>query len=961
MNLIGQQIDNYRIDRLLGEGGMGAVYQAHDVNLARDVALKVMHRQFARQSEFQRRFMQEAQAAARLDHPSIVRIYNFGMREGFLYMVMEYIAGGTLGKYLKRLQQSQQVIRLNETLPILAQVADALDYAHRQGVVHRDIKPDNILLRALDQPDREGDPPIRAVVTDFGLAKLVEGGIQTQTGTFMGTLPYMSPEQCLGKELDGRSDIYSLGVLLYQLTTGQLPFDIKSPTDAVMKHIKEVPPPPRKVRAGIPLPVEAVINQAIAKEPGDRFATGQALAQALRRVSANLTDEDVTQLAPPEKTVSLATQLLPAGTPAEPSRLGLDLTAMPGEARLLVARKGEEARAHPLDKQSLTIGRSADNDITLAAQGISRTHARIERAGDGWRITDLGSTNGTFLDDNRLLPDIPETWPAGQVVRIGDYFLRWQQVEGRTAPSPTALGRTYEAARPAQQPAGGIQPASALGQLSVVVNPASVTVAAGSRADLQVELLNQGTTVDHFTVRLEGLPEEWVTFSQTTAQLLPGARTALSFSVQPPPDSRAAAGQHPYRIVVVSSSNQKEVAATSGQIIIQPFARFTIDARPTRLRNKGVCRITVQNEGNAEATYSVIGRDPADALRFSGQRGRLKLSPGEQGSFDLEIAPETRPWLGGSSHHAFEIQVATPAGEKQTQAGQLEVTPRIPTWLLSLALVSFVLLCLSAAALYAFVASRERDAAAIAEAGTATAVFAEAATLQAEELLTREAEAAEATAIAEMTEQVIILTAEADEEAAATATVRIIETATAQAEADATATAQAAEQDAAAATATAQAVIDMTLTAAAAPTETPTPTPTPTPTETPTLAPVHGGGHFTYRAQVDGAVTIFLQPALGDPIPLVSGQEDAAVLDYTPAHGGRYAIWALAGGSETISLVQTDGSLVRQGINHGWGRITDADWSLDGQYLVVQAQVEGSPRYFYLTPNGDLISQPPLG
>jgi eukaryotic-like serine/threonine-protein kinase len=197
-DLIGQQIDNYRIETLLGEGGMGAVYRAHDIHLNRPVALKKISPRLARKPDFQRRFLQEAQAAARLNHPSIVQVHHFGARSDALYMAMSYIPGQSLGTYIRRLQETGRVIMLSESLIITAQIAEALGYAHRQGVVHRDVKPDNIMLKPLDAPEREGEPPIRAVVTDFGLAKLLEGGIETQTNTILGTLPYMSPEQCRG-------------------------------------------------------------------------------------------------------------------------------------------------------------------------------------------------------------------------------------------------------------------------------------------------------------------------------------------------------------------------------------------------------------------------------------------------------------------------------------------------------------------------------------------------------------------------------------------------------------------------------------------------------------------------------------------------------------------------------------------------------------------------------------------
>ena len=273
-DLIGKQIDQYRIDALLGQGGMGAVYRAFDINLARVVALKVAHPHLSAERVFQERFMQEARAAARLKHPSIVDVYNFGAHEGMLYMVNAFISGGSLGAYLKELQAGGRAIALQETLELLAQVADALAYAHRQGVVHRDIKPDNVLLERVEPGPENGMTGIRAVVTDFGLAKLLEGGLETKTGTFMGTLPYMSPEQCLGTAIDGRSDIYSLGVMLYQLTTGRLPFNIQSPTDAVVKHLKETPPPAVSVNPNLPAKVDAIIRKAIAKQADERFADG---------------------------------------------------------------------------------------------------------------------------------------------------------------------------------------------------------------------------------------------------------------------------------------------------------------------------------------------------------------------------------------------------------------------------------------------------------------------------------------------------------------------------------------------------------------------------------------------------------------------------------------------------------------------------------------------------------------
>lgn len=293
----GREIENYRIDGVIGEGGMGTIYRATDVNLMRPVAVKVMHAELAEDPTFQSRFLQEARAAARLDHPSIVRVYHFGHEGGLLYIVMELVDGLSLGAYLRRLAGLNQVVRLEETLSLVAQVADALGYAHRQGVIHRDVKPDNILIKRLDRADRPGDPPLRAMVTDFGLARLLEADTDTQAGLLMGTLPYMSPEQVLDRPVDGRSDIYSLGVVLYQLATGKLPLDIRSPEAAMQAHQYETVPPPRALAPGVPVAVEAIILRALHRRPEQRYQSAEDLAADLRRAAAGLGDEEAATFA----------------------------------------------------------------------------------------------------------------------------------------------------------------------------------------------------------------------------------------------------------------------------------------------------------------------------------------------------------------------------------------------------------------------------------------------------------------------------------------------------------------------------------------------------------------------------------------------------------------------------------------------------------------------------------------
>lgn len=675
---------------------MGSVYRARDSHLNRVVALKIMKRSLAQQPEFQQRFLQEAQAAARLKHPSIVQIYHFGNRQGLFYMAMAFVPGATLGVYVRRLQEAHQVIRLSESLALLAQVAEALGYAHRQGVVHRDVKPDNVLLEPLEQPDREGDPPIRAVVTDFGLAKLLEGGVETQTGTFLGTMPYMSPEQCRGRHIDGRSDIYSLGILLFQLATGHLPFDIRTPAEAAEKHIRETPPLPHKIRPGLPAALEAIILKAIAKQPDERFQTGEELARVLREqarlgapaIETNAPESEAAGVAA-TAVVSLVTQLMPELSQLEPPAVDSNLVAPTDTDYLIIQRQGAADQTVTLAQTKLTIGRSKENDIVLDAPGVSRQHARLERTTSGWQLLDTGSSNGTFVKSSQLLPNIPEPWEPGQVARLGPYFIRWQPAAG------TAVAQWSHTIRAGQS--GVTQILSMDGQLGIMVNPTHTDVTPGGRAEVQVELFNQGVLVDHFELRLAGLPAEWITLTPEPVQLMPGGHAALPFTIHPPRDSSARAGRHPYELNIFSASTKQKVATINGSVTVAPFARFVVEAQPTQLVNRGVCRVTIHNQGNSPATVGVQARDTANALLFSGEQSALTIPSGQVAEALLGVQPKTRPFTGRVRAYSFQVQVQTSTTDSERKQGVIEVRPRFPSWAVALVPVMGLLLCLSLA------------------------------------------------------------------------------------------------------------------------------------------------------------------------------------------------------------------------------------------------------------------------
>jgi hypothetical protein len=269
-SMIGRILGHYELMELIGKGGMARVYKSIQPALERYVAVKLLHPSVSSDEEFLTRFQREAKAAASLRHPHVVQIFDFGHQREHYYMVMELIDGPTLRDELQRLKALDETLPFSEVQRIIGEVSEALDYAHDRGIIHRDVKPANILLT----------PEGQAVLSDFGLAFMIESPRQTITG-FVGTPEYMSPEQGQGLAVDGRTDVYSLGVVLYEMLTGRVPFTSKTPMGIVMKHISEPLSPPRSVNPDIPEGVEQVLLKAMAKDPQDRYSRPGELSRAL--------------------------------------------------------------------------------------------------------------------------------------------------------------------------------------------------------------------------------------------------------------------------------------------------------------------------------------------------------------------------------------------------------------------------------------------------------------------------------------------------------------------------------------------------------------------------------------------------------------------------------------------------------------------------------------------------------
>lgn len=272
---IGKSLGRYQIVDLLGEGGMASVYRAYDTRLGRYVALKVMRPAVGPDSALLRRFELEARALAQLSHPAVVRVLDYGEQDGQPYLVLEFIPSGTLKDRLSAGGGRPEPWR--EAVSFLLPIARALEAAHQRGIIHRDVKPGNILIAENGQP----------MLSDFGIAKTLENDVTpelTGVGMRLGTPEYMSPEQCNGAAVDYRTDIYSLGLVLYEMLTGRKAFTAETPMAVMQRQVYDALPPPRQFAPGMPRSLEAVLYRALDKDPGQRFATMGEFAQALERV-----------------------------------------------------------------------------------------------------------------------------------------------------------------------------------------------------------------------------------------------------------------------------------------------------------------------------------------------------------------------------------------------------------------------------------------------------------------------------------------------------------------------------------------------------------------------------------------------------------------------------------------------------------------------------------------------------
>jgi hypothetical protein len=689
----GQLVDGYRVRGRLGEGSIGITYRAFHPVQHLDAVLKVLSPHLNAQQEVVAEFRGLVSKSAALRHPGIVRVIGHGVWRDQNYLVTEFVAGPSLRQVLDKLEEPFAWI---DIFQIGDQVTDALVHAHSQSLLHLGLRPENVLLaRPRTAPDAPPGEAYEAVLTDLGLRRLLEISFQPTSGANPPeVLAYLSPEQCVATPAGAKTDVYSLGIMLYEMIAGQLPFRTPTVDEAVAMHMRTIPKRVSQHRIDVPSQVEELVMAMLAKQPRERPEMGEVrdrLQQARDRLGLHAGSSWDKLAGPAMAAQRRPTIREPEGVSGEPPAVAPAPGARGvGPAELHVSRRGEDTRVVALEhKKRLIIGRDSESDIVLDDRRVSRRHCEIRWEGDHATVTDLGSNNGTYLGDVKLIPHQPERFRPGTGIRVPPYTIRLEAVV--PAPQPVAPA-------PAAAPKAPLGPVGKFA--SVTLDREQVSAAPGGTPEsVTVTIQNMSRVVDWYRLGVTGVPRDWVSGTDQGVQLNPRQQGSATLTFHPPPEPTTTAGTHSPQIFVRSREQNAVVAKTDVKLEVQPFSRFDADLSPTQVetRTRANLQVTIANRGNTPSNYMVAGRDDAQALMFEVAPDQIELAPAATEVAQVTVAPRKPNWIGGKQLYPFSVTVASSTAEPRTLIGQFSQRSWLPSWVPLILL----LLCCGAAGLLA--------------------------------------------------------------------------------------------------------------------------------------------------------------------------------------------------------------------------------------------------------------------
>ncbi|NKQ33988.1 MAG: protein kinase [Chloroflexi bacterium] len=669
--IVGRRLAQYKIEAVIGTGSVGVVYRVEDVNLRRPCALKLLHPAIVRQPEMQRRLQHSVKNVSRLSHPTIVPLYDYGRQNGRAYIASAFIPGISLHHLLDALAVRQQTLQLDEILHLTVQIAEGLAYAHQRRLIHQDLHPGNVHIKRLDRPARPDEPALQAMLTDFGLSVVPPGGLQTPPlGDMSRSLPYLAPEQCVGDTVDGRTDIYSLGVIFYQMIAGQLPFPIKKPSDAIRYHMLEEPVLLRVLCPGLPTAVADIAAQAMAKAPDGRFPTAAQMAAALRQAATRLTSADIHLFAPQQTVISLTEHL---------TEMGQGKAAKP-ETPPVANGRPRQSRPSPQAQTPVVQARVSP----VAAPVLPGRSSPISAARLNAGTVKMPLPSAVIAAQREGSSSRPSSYGRITIIQAGHTprQLRLSQTRliiGRRSANDITLEDLSVSRRHAE-----LRRVDGRWQVRDLGSSGGTLVDGRKLSPQQPVFWLPGQTLQIGAYTLQ-----WAGATPPTRLSRDGGRLSVNGNRLSVDGEQLPGGAE--RVGCVGGAGRTAVS------------RFSLTVWPHRLPGAGICRVLLQNEGDLPDEFTVLLRDESGRLRITQPHGRIRLEPGESSTVRCLIRPRQRPFTGQARQHPFIIEVRNQQGVVQRDTAVLQNRPVLSVGqFLGLLFVLFLLLLAFFAILWLF-------------------------------------------------------------------------------------------------------------------------------------------------------------------------------------------------------------------------------------------------------------------
>ncbi|MEW5871423.1 MAG: FHA domain-containing protein [Chloroflexota bacterium] len=714
--LIDQNIDRYQVLSQLGKDRWGELYKAYDPKFDRGVVLHLLDPQTVPHEQAQ----QLGRAALHWRHPGIARILDFGQREGWAYLVREFIPGPNLHQTLEAMRQQGVWIGLAEAVQLIQQICHTLSYAHQRGVLHGDLQPENILL----QEEAGEELPYQPVLTNLGL-------INSETPTRASAQAYEAPEQAGGGKINSLGDIYAAGALLYELVAGKAPSRGTAGADNLPESVPFLPA--SILRPDLPEELEKIILKAVSQQANQRYPDAASMAQALQAVlpqAASITSAPaglnqavgLLSVYRSADAVMDSSAKPPAVTPATQQDSAMDIS----QDKIHILLVDSTVRTLAMKPEGLSFGRSSENDIVLSYPGISRQHARVDFDGNTYQIHDLGSMNGTYLEDKRLPPNTPYPWLPGENVRMGEVWLRLERAgqEKTTVAAPTPAAKPPQTTTPVpanappptqpvtspppqtevamQRPDGSvvnpsqIKFSSGQGLIGVFIDSPNLSVAPGNSVVASLLLFNRGQSPETLRLNFEGVPLEWIPNRPQSVSLPANGQREVQIHFRPPRAAESRAGRHMVTLRAISQNKPAEGVEVRLALTLAAFSQFSSELRPKQLLAGKTAQVVVQNQGNLPETFTIGWDDPQRELAFDPPQARVTVPPGHSAVVEFRPSLAQPRLLGGEMRHTFNALVSSQAGPYQTHPGEVTSRGLVPAWTpIALASLCIILACIT--------------------------------------------------------------------------------------------------------------------------------------------------------------------------------------------------------------------------------------------------------------------------